>query len=66
MAQKFGPITIDFDKCTGCGNCAEDCPMEVYDEPVDGKTVVARPEDCTQCMTCVNGCPEEAITVDED
>ena len=58
-------VKVDFDKCTGCGECYNVCPSEVYDEPKDGKTVVARPEDCVGCMACVSACPEEAIEIEE-
>ncbi|MBD3354077.1 MAG: hypothetical protein GF364_21525 [Candidatus Lokiarchaeota archaeon] len=30
-------IKIDMDKCTGCGECYENCAFDVYDEPEDGK-----------------------------
>ena len=46
------------DKCTGCGRCAELCPLNGI-EIKDG-----RPEwngRCTHCMACISGCPAEAI-----
>ena len=54
-------IDVDYDKCTGHGDCAESCPGEVYDV-VDGKAVAARIDDCIECCTCVAVCPEKAIT----
>ena len=59
-------VIIDFKRCTGCGECYEACPQEVYDKPVDGKTVVAREDDCVGCQACVSACPEEAITIEEN
>jgi NAD-dependent dihydropyrimidine dehydrogenase PreA subunit len=59
-------VKIDFEKCTGCGECNAVCPSEVFDEPVDGKTIVARQEDCVGCQACVSACPEEAIEIIEE
>ena len=53
---------IDEAKCTGCGNCVEVCPSEVF-EMKDEKSSVVRPEECVECETCVSECPEEAITL---
>lgn len=57
-------VIVDFDKCTGCGTCVDECPQEVYDDPVDGKVVVAREDDCVGCEACVPECPEEAIKIE--
>lgn len=59
-------VKIKFDLCTGCGECNSVCPSEVFDEPVDGKTIVARQEDCVGCQACVSACPEECIEVVEE
>ena len=46
------------DKCTGCGKCAQNCPLNninIMDgKPVWGKT-------CTHCMACICYCPTETI-----
>ena len=26
-------VTVDTDKCTGCGECVDVCPVEVYELP---------------------------------
>ncbi len=57
-------VIVNFDCCTGCGSCVEVCPSEVYDDPVDGKVVVARPEDCIGCEACVSACPDECIEIE--
>ncbi|MHA1606961.1 MAG: ATP-binding protein [Candidatus Freyarchaeota archaeon] len=54
-------ITIDHDKCTGCGSCVEACPSEVF-EVQDEKSVAVRVEDCVECCSCVEACPENAIS----
>ena len=30
-------VTVDADKCVGCGECVDVCPVEVY-EMTDGKS----------------------------
>ena len=56
-------VTIDVDKCAGCGECVDICPNEVL-EMKDEKAVVVN-DDCVGCESCVETCPEEAITVEE-
>ena len=53
-------IKVDYDKCTGAGECVDICPAEVY-ELVDGKTVPKNIDECTECCSCVEVCPTEAI-----
>jgi NAD-dependent dihydropyrimidine dehydrogenase PreA subunit len=51
---------IDPVKCTGCGECVEQCPTEAV-ELLEGKAVILRPDDCCYCTNCESICPEEAI-----
>jgi NAD-dependent dihydropyrimidine dehydrogenase PreA subunit len=53
-------VTIDEEKCTGCGSCAEVCPVEAL--KVNDKTKVDA-DTCIDCGTCVDECPEEAINL---
>lgn len=53
---------IDLEKCTGCGDCVESCPLEAI-EVKDEKAVVDD-EVCGDCGTCVDVCPSEAITIE--
>jgi len=55
---------VDKDKCTGCGTCAEICPMQVFDI-VDGKAEPVRADQCVGCRACEMQCPAGAITVEE-
>ncbi len=60
----MGIKTIDENKCTGCGICEEDCPMDVI--RMNTKTNLAYsayPNDCMVCYLCQTLCPEEAIRV---
>jgi len=55
---------VDAEKCVGCGECVEICPVEVY-ELKDEKSVVAKEEECLGCESCVEVCEQKAITVSE-
>ena len=54
-------VTIDKEKCTGCGACVDICPVDAL-KLEDDKAVVD-PETCIDCGTCVDECPVEAITL---
>ena len=58
-------ITVDLEKCTGCGTCVDVCPVGVF-ELREGKSEVVNPDECVVCLACVTQCPEEAITVEEE
>lgn len=59
------PPEIDYEKCTGCGKCADLCPTDVFFETkgfgkIKGqKPVVSHPEICWHCNWCVSICPVE-------
>jgi NAD-dependent dihydropyrimidine dehydrogenase PreA subunit len=56
---------VDTDKCTGCGECVDVCPVEVY-ELQDGKSAPANDDECLGCESCVEVCEHGAITVEEN
>jgi len=56
---------VDQQKCSGCRNCAEICPSEVY-RIEEEKSNPVHPEDCIECFACVNQCPTESIQLRED
>ncbi len=56
--------TVDKNKCEGCGECVEVCPVEVL-ELEDEKAVVVNEEECLGCESCIEVCEQEAITVEE-
>ena len=51
---------IDGDKCTGCGDCIEVCPVEAI-SIYDNKARVN--DECILCEACIDECSESAITV---
>jgi len=57
-------VEVDHDKCEGCEECIEVCPVDVY-EMQDGKSVPVNAEECLGCESCVEVCDQEAITVTE-
>ena len=55
---------IDENLCTGCGTCADSCPMDVIRMDEERKKAAIRyPEECTLCAICEIDCPEGAIYV---
>jgi ferredoxin len=58
-------ITIDNDKCMGCGICLGRCMFGVFDESdlacVTGAS--ADPTRCVGCGVCVSTCPTGALTL---
>ncbi len=52
---------VDQEKCSGCGECVEACPLDAI-EIQENKALVDQ-ETCGDCGACVDVCPTEAITV---
>lgn len=50
---------VDYDRCTGCGVCAEHCQFNAI-AVVKGKVILFR-ELCHSCGVCSFVCPEDAI-----
>ncbi len=57
-------VTVDTEKCVGCGECVDVCPVEVY-ELQDGKSAPVNYEECLGCESCVEVCSTDAIEVKE-
>ncbi len=57
-------VLVETEKCTGCGDCVESCPGEVY-ELAEGTAAAVRPDDCHGCHTCEAICPSAALHIEE-
>lgn len=52
---------IDKNKCTGCGECIESCPLDAIS--MDDDVAVVDEDACSECGACVDVCPVEAISL---
>jgi len=57
-------IEVDEEKCIGCSECVDVCPVDVY-EIQNEKSVPVHAEECIGCESCIEVCEQEAITVTE-
>jgi NAD-dependent dihydropyrimidine dehydrogenase PreA subunit len=57
-------VEVDNEKCIGCEECVNICPVDVY-EMQNEKSVPVNAEDCIGCESCVEVCAQGAITVTE-
>ena len=63
-----GLLSVDPERCTGCGGCANVCTPRaiVVTDPLQEKRVIEFfLERCTYCARCAEVCQEKAITVTE-
>ena len=56
-------VTVDQEKCIGCGHCVKVCPQKAMSLNQD-KKCVADKEKCFGCFECMTVCEQEAIQVD--
>ncbi len=57
-------ISVESEKCVGCGDCVEVCPQQVFTMGEDGKSLRAFPERCMECGACRLNCSAEAISME--
>jgi NAD-dependent dihydropyrimidine dehydrogenase PreA subunit len=55
---------VDEEKCIGCGECVDICPVDVF-EIQNEKAVPINAEECLGCESCVESCEQGAITLTE-
>jgi NAD-dependent dihydropyrimidine dehydrogenase PreA subunit len=66
MKQKYlknvATLTLNIDKCTGCGVCTQVCPHAVL-EMRQGKAAIAALDRCMECGACTQNCAFGALEV---
>lgn len=55
---------VDPEKCQGCEECVDVCPVEVF-EMEDDKSVPVNADECLGCESCIEVCEPGAITIEE-
>ena len=58
--KAMAKITIDEEKCKGCGLCQKNCPVNAIDGEGRDKRIINQ-EKCIKCGTCITSCPFHAI-----
>lgn len=53
-------ISVDYEKCTGVGECVTACPVDIFSVE-DEKAVCHNVGECIECCACVSACPNDAI-----
>ena len=54
----------DASKCTGCGQCMDVCPHNVF-RVENGKAVIRNKDACMECGACKKNCPAGILDVKE-
>ncbi len=56
------PFHCDPARCTGCGQCARNCPLDnITMHPTDDGQRPTWGDNCTQCLRCYHICPVHAV-----
>lgn len=58
--KALSKITIDEEKCKGCGICQKSCPVKAIEGEAREKRKINQ-EKCIKCGTCLTNCPFHAI-----
>ncbi len=65
-------ITVDFERCKGCGLCATACPKRIVAMQQEKRNrkgfftaVCIDDNSCIGCAMCATMCPDCAITVEK-
>jgi len=56
-------VSVDSEKCNGCGECAGICQGDVFE--MSSRADPVRPENCLGCQACVAICQRGAIILTE-
>ena len=61
--KNVATLSLDEEKCIGCGMCLEVCPQEVLEMNGRHARIVDR-DGCMECGACAMNCPVSAVTVE--
>ena len=61
--KNVATLSLDTEKCIGCGMCANVCPHRVFDLSAQKASITDR-DLCMECGACALNCPAGAIEVD--
>src|SRR4030042_647959 len=64
MRMRRKVITIDEEKCDGCGACIPSCPEGAL-QIIDGKARLAKESFCDGLGACLGACPQGALIIEE-
>lgn len=62
--KNVATLTIDAEKCAGCGICVNVCPHQILSVK-QNKCDVADKDLCMECGACMLNCPFNAIYVEK-
>ena len=57
--------SINWNKCTHCGECIPVCPEGIFDFDYDGLMAYHNSYKCVGCNQCSEACPEDAIEFED-
>ena len=61
--REVGTLSLNEEKCVGCGMCLQVCPHAVI-VMNDRHAEIRNRDACMECGACARNCPSEAITVE--
>jgi NAD-dependent dihydropyrimidine dehydrogenase PreA subunit len=56
-------LSLDEDKCSGCGICLDVCPQAVIAMNGEGRAWIKERDACMECGACSRNCPTGAFSV---
>ncbi|MDY0161809.1 DUF362 domain-containing protein [Desulfobotulus sp.] len=59
--SEYAPL-VDEEKCVGCEECVDVCPVDVF-EMQGGKSVPVNADECLGCESCIEVCEPGAIVI---